>query len=156
MMELDPRNAEHIRIAFERGTLRLEIDKPRAAHTAGYYPFDGDEAFPVDVEIRVVHLISVPQRGEIRGYVLIDNPDRTSPYPFQLRFRTPIPSEWAELDAIVARKLDATPGGEARKHMNARVAELLALEAADTAGEPFCACGRVISQCDGSRKGCGK
>lgn len=27
---------------------------------------------------------------------------------------------------------------------------------ADTLLEPFCACGRVISQCDSSRKGCGK
>lgn len=26
----------------------------------------------------------------------------------------------------------------------------------DALCEPFCACGRVISQCDGSRKGCGK
>lgn len=26
----------------------------------------------------------------------------------------------------------------------------------DALSQPFCACGRVVSQCDGSRKGCGK
>lgn len=31
-----------------------------------------------------------------------------------------------------------------------------AIDRIRTAVEPFCACGRVISECDGSRAGCGK
>jgi hypothetical protein len=51
---------------------------------------------------------------------------------------------------------DRTEAEDIANALNEHAAESVRIAEADRVCEPFCACGRVVSQCDGSRRGCGR
>jgi hypothetical protein len=117
-----------VEAAFGDGRLYIEVDdeKRHSPHLSFI-----DRAAKWDGIGAIVHVISRPAGGEIRGYVLIAG---------KLHLRLPCYSgPCAEMDAAVARRV-----------LGAAAAESFA----DGASEPFCACGRRVSQCDRSRTGC--
>lgn len=85
----------------EHLVIQVDDERPIGKPYGGGYigAFIGDSAFSVDDRIRVVHVISKPAKGEIRGYVWIGD---------ELRLRLPArPGDWPALDAYVAHELGA-------------------------------------------------
>ena len=102
---------QDIRDAFAAGRLCLIVDAPRELDRV---PFVGD-AMHEGARGRVVHVMSRPAGGEIRGYVMLDDDG-------MLRERCPRPIRWREMDLVVAERLGASrivrhsahdPGGSA-------------------------------------------
>lgn len=84
--------------AFELGDLRVEVDDPVPV-TRQTAAFVGDDLVKPGTQVRVVHVISKPARGEVRGYVLVEGETA-------LRLRTPCYSgDWPEMDAAVQRRV---------------------------------------------------
>lgn len=103
--------AEQMDLALEReptfdealavGWLRIQTEERELATKDGRvaYPFEPDHvvrALPADEPVTVVHVIHVPRRREIRGYVIARG---------ELYERTPRPFAWPEMDAWVAEQL---------------------------------------------------
>lgn len=90
--------ARCIEAAFADGRLRLLIDEPRSRqHFASM--FVGEKVARGE-QLRVIHVLSRPAGGEIRGYVLTDDD--------VLRLRLPeYAGAWPALDAAVSSRVGA-------------------------------------------------
>lgn len=96
-MSYNPNSESDLRRALEEGALRIEVDEPRELRsTKGRITFNGDEAFDAETRVRVVHVISKPAGGEIRGYAIVDG---------ELYGRGPYHTDWPALDALVRSTL---------------------------------------------------
>ena len=83
--------------AIADGHLSIVVDPERRL---GNYGFVGDRNYGPEIPIRVVHVMSRPAGGEIRGYVLVDG---------ELRLRIPCyTGHWPEMDAAVSRHIGAS------------------------------------------------
>lgn len=86
-----------VAVAFARGRLFVEVDPPRKNRWMA--DFVGKDTFDSDADLRIVHVVSGPAGGEIRGYVLTEDG--------ALRLRLPAyPHAWPELDTEVLRRVD--------------------------------------------------
>lgn len=85
-----------VEAAFEDGRIFIQVDEERTLHP--YLSFV-DRPAKWNGKGALVHVISKPAGGEIRGYVLIDG---------RLHMRLPnYAGDWPELDAAVTRRLNA-------------------------------------------------
>jgi hypothetical protein len=96
--------AGEVEAAFMAGRVRLVIDKPRPM-TSREIGFAGDglkTLRSLNHTLTIVHVMSKPAGGEIRGYVIVDN-EKT------LRVRTPnYTGRWPDLDAAVMARTKTT------------------------------------------------
>lgn len=89
--------------AFKAGRIYVEIDPPRPLGGRAA-AFVGDRVVDVHEPVRIVHVMSKPAGGEIRGYVL-------TVADGQLRLRLPCyTGRWDEMDAEVLARV---PGARA-------------------------------------------
>lgn len=93
--------------AFADGRLWLIIDEPRPMHPNREIAFEGDVGLrSANHRLTIVHVMSKPAGGEIRGYVLVD--DETD-----LRVRRPnYTGDWLEMDAEVRAAISKATGSE--------------------------------------------
>lgn len=92
--ELASPTVADIEAAFDDGRLYTLVDESRRI---GHSSFVGSHEFKWDDSGVIVHVISKPSGGEIRGYVRING---------ELRLRLPCtPIDWPELDEVVSRRL---------------------------------------------------
>lgn len=98
-------NERSVLEAFAAGDLRVQVDEPVLV-TQQLAAFVGDDLVKPGTKVRVVHVISKPARGEVRGYVLVEGETT-------LRLRLPCYSgDWPEMDAEVGRRvLETIIGG---------------------------------------------
>lgn len=96
-------NRPQIEAAFTEGDLYLLIDKPRPHGGRLFSAFVGDREVTDGTPLVLVHVMSKPARGEIRGYIM--TPDGA------LRLRLPeYTGHWPALDAAVLARV---PGAKA-------------------------------------------